>query len=133
MPLSFHLAQVVVIGILELVLDDHLASGAGFLRIDVDVERAHRRLGLYKLKLNTDCRAQYGKVGLLGEPLGEVKRLLRPYIAQIDFLQLVEAVLHRIPIKSLARRALRPHQSKAELNAIVEPALSPILHPRALL
>ena len=40
-PLSFYLAEVVVIGILELVLDDHLASGAGFLRIDVDVERAH--------------------------------------------------------------------------------------------
>ena len=120
-----------MVGVLELILDDHLASGAGFLRIDVDVERAHRRLGLYKLKLNTDCRTQYGKVGLLGEPLSEVKRLMRPYIAQIDFLQFVEVVFHFSPIKSLARRALRSHQSKAELYAIGRPALSPILHPRA--
>ena len=86
-----------MVGVLELVLDDHLASGAGFLRIDVDVERAHRRLGLYKLELNADCGAQYGKVGLLGEPLGEVKRLVWPYVAQIDLLQLIEVVFHRDP------------------------------------
>ena len=122
-----------MVGVLELVLDYHLAPGAGFLRIDVDVERAHRRLGLYKLELDADCRAQHGKVGLLGEPLGEVKRLVWPHIAQIDFLQLVEIVFHCIPIKSLARRAPRPHQSKAELYVIDEPVLPPVLHPRALL
>lgn len=101
--------------------------------IDVDVERAHRRLGLYKLELDADCGAQHGKVRLLGEPLGEVKCLVWPYVAQIDLLQLVEIVFHCIPIKSLARKAPRPHQSKTELYVIDEPLLPPVLHPRALL
>ena len=35
-----HLAEVVVVGVLELVLDDYLAARTGLLRVDVHVERA---------------------------------------------------------------------------------------------
>ena len=75
-----------MVGVVELVLDDYLAPGAGFLRIDVHVERAHRRLGLYKLEFNAYSRAQYGKIGIFGEPLGEVECLVRPHVAQLNFL-----------------------------------------------
>lgn len=83
-----------MVGILELVLNNHLASGAGFLRIDVDVERTHRRLGLYELELDANGGAQRDKVGLLGEPPGEIERLVRPHVVQFDLLELVEVVFH---------------------------------------
>lgn len=38
---SDYFAKVVVVGVLELVLDDHLAPGAGLLRVDVHVERTY--------------------------------------------------------------------------------------------
>ena len=79
-----------MVGVLELVLDDHLASGAGFLRINVHIKRAHRRFGFYKLKFNANRRTQHGKVWFLRKPLGKVKRLMRPHIAQLDFPKFVE-------------------------------------------
>lgn len=36
-----HLAQVVVVGVLELVFDDCFASGSDFLCIDIHIERAY--------------------------------------------------------------------------------------------
>lgn len=89
------LAQVVVVGVFELVLDDHLATHAGFLGVDVEIERPNGRLSFYELELNGDGRAQHGEVGLLGEPFGEVERLMRPYVAQLDLFKRIQVVFHR--------------------------------------
>ena len=45
------------------------------------------------LQLNAHGRAQHVEVILLGEPLGEVQRLMRPDLAQFDRLELIEVVL----------------------------------------
>lgn len=87
------LAQVVVICVLELVLDDDLAPRANLLRVDVNVEGPNGRLCLNELQLNAHGRAQHVEVILLGEPLGEVQRLMRPDLAQFDRLELIEVVL----------------------------------------
>lgn len=118
-----------MVGILELVLDNDPASGAGFLRIDVDVERTHRRLGLYKLELNADRGAQYSKIGLRGEPLGEVERLMGPYIAQLHLLEFVEVVFHLGPIHaSLCSRLLIFIKEVECLNGYVHYATIVILY-----
>ena len=36
-----HLSQMIMIGVLELVFDDCLASGSDFLCIDIHIERAY--------------------------------------------------------------------------------------------
>ena len=45
------------------------------------------------LQLNAHGRAQHVEVLLLGKPLGKVKRLVRPDLAQFDRLELIEVVL----------------------------------------
>lgn len=53
---SNYFAQMVVVGALELVLDDRFAPGIGFLCVYFDVERTRRRLGLYESELNVMAR-----------------------------------------------------------------------------
>lgn len=51
------------------------------------------------LQLNAYGRAKHVEVLLLGEPLGEVQRLMWPDLAQFDRLELVEVVLlHGTPL-----------------------------------
>ena len=56
-------AQVVVVGVLQLVLDDHLSPGAGFLRVDVDAERVYGRFGLDEFELDANLTAKEREVG----------------------------------------------------------------------
>lgn len=52
------------------------------------------------LQLNAYGRAKHVEVLLLGEPLGKVKRLVRPGLAQFDRLELIEVVLlHNAPLE----------------------------------
>ena len=51
------------------------------------------------LQLNAYGRTKHVEVLLLGEPLGEVQRLMRPDPTQFDRLELVEVVLlHGTPL-----------------------------------
>lgn len=93
-----HLAEVVVVGVLELVLDDHLAARTGLLRVDVHVERSDRGLRLYELELDSDRHPEGCEVLLLGQPLGEVVGLMRPHLAQGNFLNGIKVIgLHLSP------------------------------------
>ena len=111
-----HLAEMVVVGVLELVLDDHLAARTGLLRVDVHVERSDRGLRLYELELDSDRRPEGCEVLLLGQPLGEVVGLMRPHLAQGDLLDGVQVIgLHPPPSRPIIQ--CRCRASRRQTNA----------------
>ncbi len=77
-------AQMVVVGRRELVFNDDLAPGSGFLRIDVDAERSNGRLGLDELEFDANGGTQQLQVGFFGKPFREVERLVVPDIPKLQ-------------------------------------------------
>ena len=86
-----------MIGVLKLVLDDHLGARVRVRGIDVRAERSDGRLDLAKLKIHPHSLAKQCQAALLREPLGEVQRLVGPNGLEVGFLDHPEiVVLHGV-------------------------------------
>ena len=75
--------QMVVVGVLELVLDDDTARRPAFPRKNIHAEAPDRGLRLLKLHLDAERLAERGQILLLCQPLGKVMLLMRPDRPQI--------------------------------------------------
>ena len=79
-------AEMIVVGVLELVLDDYLGACGRVSGVDVRAEGADGRLDLAKLEVHPHGLAKQRQAALLGEPLGEVQRLVGPDGLEVDLL-----------------------------------------------
>jgi len=84
------LAQVGVIGLLELVLDEHPPLAHGVLTQDVGGERPDTALGGLELERHAQRLAEQLEVLLLRQPGREMRCLIRPCRTQVDPLQTAE-------------------------------------------
>lgn len=73
-----------MVGLLKLVLDDDAAVRILLLREDIHAELADARLDLPQLDADTEFVAQQFEVFWLGEPAGEIERLVRPLAAEVE-------------------------------------------------
>ena len=91
------LTKVVVVGFLQLVLDDDLSASAQLGGEQIDLEGADLRLGLHGLEFDADGLSEGREVLLLSEPLREVKRLMWPYLAEVYLRQCPKLNGHAAP------------------------------------
>ena len=78
--------EVVVVGSLQLVLDDDAVLVREGAADDVGAEAAHGHFDAIDGELEADGVAEEGDVGVLGQPGGEVSGLTGPVVAWREFL-----------------------------------------------
>src|SRR5688500_13469881 len=84
------LAEVIVVGPLELVLDDDEPVRRQIPRQDIRAERAYRHLAVLTGEIDTNRFTEQLQSLLARYPWGEMPRLVRPALPQFDGLQVPE-------------------------------------------
>ena len=90
---SDYFAQMIVVRFSDHVLDDDGLPGVGVMQEEVGFERPNCNLRSIQLQVHSQCAAKCFRI--VGQPWGEMPRLVRPCFANRHWLQFSDVPIQR--------------------------------------